>query len=80
MDAKVKIVVNFCTGKLNRLRMKVKILVNSSIRKVDSIAFKEFHPSIHIPTPTPTWELPSPPKRPTMVQTTKIYLQVLEHM
>ncbi len=32
--------VTFYTGKLNRLRMKVQILVNSSIRKVDSIAFK----------------------------------------
>ncbi len=32
--------VNFCTRKLNRLRMKVKILVNSSIRKVDGITFK----------------------------------------
>ncbi len=38
--ARVKIVVNFCIRKLNRLRMKMKILVN--IRR-DSTAFKEFN-------------------------------------
>ncbi len=37
----MKIVVNFCTKKLNRLRMKVKILVNCSISKVESIAWEE---------------------------------------
>ncbi len=37
----MNIVVNLCTRKLNSLGMKVKILVNSSIRKVDSITLKE---------------------------------------
>ncbi len=37
----MKTVVNFSTTKLNRLTVKLKILVNSSIRKVDGIAFEE---------------------------------------
>ncbi len=35
--------VNSCTRKLNKLRMTVMILVISSIRKVDSMAFKELY-------------------------------------
>ncbi len=37
----MKTVVNFCTRKLSGSRMKVEILVNSSIRKVESITSKE---------------------------------------
>ncbi len=53
----MKIVVNFCTRKLNRLQMKVKILVNSSIRKVDSTAFKELRTTVRLQIPLQTFLL-----------------------